>query len=588
MPRPWASPVRQGSLVQCRMSPPSPGSATATPCYLATTKAWREYVVGGKRHSGLSFARIHVLRRLIGRRCQMSHDYWAEGAPRPGLSRRRANKEVTDMDPRRGRKRPLDAPRSISRRTALRWLAGACGATVLARAGLAQAQDARSIHVTGGTMQIFFGFGFAPAAFSAAWYLADSSFTDPSVKAGLYDALFTELKINFLRWELSPAFQPHEGAAYDIDAATVATNHEDPTRAARDRNPGLKVLYSVWSPPGWMKQNGATTGGNGDGNPNTPTDNRLRYDKRDAFGVYLAEFAGRYRDRFGWPVDYLSLQNEPNLNTTYDSCVYTADEYVQMARAVRAQVNAYGNTETKLIGPEYAWAGDDYTAYVNANVGDGLDLLCIHGYAGAWGSDMGAVPSSARTAEPFFQTEFNYNYNVEDTPEQAAVLGNTFCGDVNNGNAGAWFFWQGVQEPDSNPGEGLLLANGSYKTTPVTKISGFTRTKRYYAFQSLTQTVRPGAIARWVTVGSDLSADIKACALKNPDGRLTIVLANRSGTTHNSIAIGVDQLAGSGTVAFTAHATDTDQSNNIWSYSLTDGFGYINLVPYQVIALAQD
>jgi O-glycosyl hydrolase len=482
--------------------------------------------------------------------------------------------------------------RGIGRRAALRSIMGVCSAAALTQAGVTRAlAAANGITVTSSSMQTFYGFGLAPAAWGAQWYFADSSFTSASVKTSLYNALFTDLKLSFIRWEVRPTFKLTEGAAYDITTATVTSLQDDPTRAARSRISGLKIMYSVWSPPAWMKQNNSLVGNRESDDVYSYTLNRLKYDKRDAFGVYLAEFAKQYKAKYGWPIDYISPQNEPNLDLLYDSCMYTPDEYVQMVKAVDAKFANYGNAETKIMGPELSWPGGDYTEYVNNNAGRSLDLLCMHGYGNAWNDDLGDVPYSARTSKPFFQTEFNYNWNVVDTPEQSGHLGNTFCGDVNNGNAGAWFFWQGVQEPDSNPGEGLILATGSYKTNPVTKISGFTRTRRYYAFQSLTQTVRPGAIARWVNVGSYLdggNGNVKACALKNSNGKWAIIIGNRTGNTYNSMSIMVDELASSGTVNFTAHATDAEQSNNTWGYSLTNGYGLINLKPYQVIALAQN
>ena len=71
-------------------------------------------------------------------------------------------------------------------------------------------------------------------------------------------------------------------------------------RRAKRLNPRLTVLATPWSPPAWMKAGGSLVGG------------RLIDEPRyyDAYARYLVKFVRAYR-RAGVPIDYLTVQNEP-------------------------------------------------------------------------------------------------------------------------------------------------------------------------------------------------------------------------------------------------------------------------------------
>ena len=71
-------------------------------------------------------------------------------------------------------------------------------------------------------------------------------------------------------------------------------------RRARQLNPRLTVMATPWSPPAWMKTSDSLVGG------------RLKDDPAiyDAYARYLVKFVQAYAAA-GVPVDYLSVQNEP-------------------------------------------------------------------------------------------------------------------------------------------------------------------------------------------------------------------------------------------------------------------------------------
>src|SRR5690348_1805751 len=71
-------------------------------------------------------------------------------------------------------------------------------------------------------------------------------------------------------------------------------------RRAKQLNPKLTVMATPWSPPAWMKDSGSLVGGR---LIDTPAIYRVYAD-------YLAKFVSAYAAA-GVPIDYLSVQNEP-------------------------------------------------------------------------------------------------------------------------------------------------------------------------------------------------------------------------------------------------------------------------------------
>ena len=76
----------------------------------------------------------------------------------------------------------------------------------------------------------------------------------------------------------------------------------------------IRLMVSPWSPPAWMKSNGAMNGGGS-----------LLPQYRDAWAQCFVRFIQAYAQE-GVPVWGLSVQNEPEATQTWDSCLYSAEE----------------------------------------------------------------------------------------------------------------------------------------------------------------------------------------------------------------------------------------------------------------------
>src|SRR4029453_9521164 len=72
------------------------------------------------------------------------------------------------------------------------------------------------------------------------------------------------------------------------------------TQQARQLNPALRVMGVPWSAPGWMKDNGRMD-----------QMGWLKFENSPTYPQYLVKCLQSYQAA-GVPVDYLSVQNEPN------------------------------------------------------------------------------------------------------------------------------------------------------------------------------------------------------------------------------------------------------------------------------------
>ncbi|HTV23967.1 MAG TPA: hypothetical protein VMG12_34990, partial [Polyangiaceae bacterium] len=92
-------------------------------------------------------------------------------------------------------------------------------------------------------------------------------------------------------------------------------------RAALKLRPDLRLWASAWTPPTWMKTNGAFDGGNFRDEPKMYA----------AYALYLARFVESYRAE-GIDVSMVVPQNEPGQITRYPSCGWTPAQYVTFIR----------------------------------------------------------------------------------------------------------------------------------------------------------------------------------------------------------------------------------------------------------------
>ena len=499
-----------------------------------------------------------------------------------------------------------------------------------------------SVEVTNQQQQTFQGFG-ASLTNTVGAFLPDGGRANKpaSVARSIYNLIFApnnakSLNLTYLRLSLNAdSYQPYSNAPYDFPTAVVKTGQADVIKAAKSFNPALKLYYSNWTPPYWMKQNGLDYNVNDPvtWNVNAPTTNHLLASQKNNYANFLKNYCADFRKYFGYGIDALSFQNEPDINVPYGSCIYpdtsntdpNVAQYIPTLNAVRDAFT--WSSTTQLWGPE---AGDSKNTNYIANAGwaGQLNALCVHSY----GSSVGQLPLGYRNNLPVHMTEWSTDqkyFLINNQPSQpwiASALANQFCKDVNDGQAVTWFWWSIMGNNDlskadepkltdlgsclitanlrSNPSSvykfidqsvgnlpadhSLIVLNDN-KTYPVNKGpyespyksdfgSDYSLTSNYYVFRRLTQSILPGSVSLRTTTNPDSNGgqnDISAAGFRLPSGKYCIVIANQSLTTH-TVNLKLDALASTPYASVKVYYTSIDGSgkpvnDTSWKDTLTNG-----------------
>jgi len=109
-------------------------------------------------------------------------------------------------------------------------------------------------------------------------------------------------------------------------------------KAAQALNPQLRFWASAWSPPPWMKDNGAFDSGAMKDDPKIYA----------AYALYLAKFVEAYRAE-GILVEEIAVQNEPYILTAYPSCRWEPAQYGTFVRDHLGPTLASRKTGAKVM-----------------------------------------------------------------------------------------------------------------------------------------------------------------------------------------------------------------------------------------------
>ncbi|MDZ7310689.1 MAG: T9SS type A sorting domain-containing protein [candidate division KSB1 bacterium] len=103
--------------------------------------------------------------------------------------------------------------------------------------------------------------------------------------------------------------------------------------AKKAHDMGALIIASPWSPPASLKTN------------NNLVDGELREDAYDDYAAHLNSFA-EFMANNGVPIYAISVQNEPDVNVTYESCDWNPN---QMLKFMKENASAIG---TRVMAPE--------------------------------------------------------------------------------------------------------------------------------------------------------------------------------------------------------------------------------------------
>jgi glucosylceramidase len=188
----------------------------------------------------------------------------------------------------------------------------------------------------------------------------------PDVMRSLFDRT-NGIGVSFLRNPMGSADLARSQYSYDDVAGSTDPNltgfsvaHDEVDilpllRQAKAINPGIKMLGTPWSPPGWMKTTGSMIGGS------------LLPSSYTAFANYLVKYVQAY-EAAGVPVDYLTLQNEPlYVPPDYPGESMPATDQLPILRDYLLPALAANQLRTRILVYDHNW---DTPAYPQAVLSD--------------------------------------------------------------------------------------------------------------------------------------------------------------------------------------------------------------------------
>ncbi|MFF3443894.1 ricin-type beta-trefoil lectin domain protein [Streptosporangium sp. NPDC002721] len=314
----------------------------------------------------------------------------------------------------------------------------------------------------------------------------------------------------------------------DFGANGYDTNVRLLTQQAKSLNPALRVKGVPWSAPGWMKDNGRMD-----------QMGWLKFEHYPTYAQYLVKYVQSYQNA-GVPVDYISVQNEPNCcqagNPTamnYPGMSWNSSGLAEFTKNhVYPAFRAAGITTKVLV---HDWNYGDYAAMGAGVLNDAgvrndplFGGIAWHGYGGD--PAIGTQVHNQYPAVRQFSTEHSGgtwigNQHNEDLADIVNYARNW---------SGSLVKWSLALNQNMGPHNGGC----NVCTGLVTVQEGGSRagqvdnTIEYYTTGHLTKFVRPGAFR----IDSTANATIQNVAWRNTDGSKALIAHNR-GTSAQSVRV---------------------------------------------------
>ena len=203
---------------------------------------------------------------------------------------------------------------------------------------------------------------------------------------------------------------------------------------------GAGVLATPWTPPASMKDNGMLTNGS------------LLPAQYANYASYLNIFAG-YMSSNGAPLRAISVQNEPDWPTTYESCVWSATQFLNFFRTNAAAIGSTPVMMPESLGYNFSYSDptlNDPVAVTN------VDLIGGHLYGVTTIQDY---TNAHNKGKPTWMTEFLLN---DQTIGSAITTAQQIHDCLTVGNMSAYIWWKCLGD-----------ANGLVNASGVPQIRGF-------------------------------------------------------------------------------------------------------------------
>lgn len=267
---------------------------------------------------------------------------------------------------------------------------------------------------------------------------------------------------------------------------------------------GVKIWGTPWSPPASMKTNGTTTNGGS-----------LIASDYQAYADYLANYVLTLKKSYGIDLYALSLQNEPEHVATWESCIWTGQQFHDfLLNNLLPSLTKNGVTAKIIMPEEGSWIFDLATTTLNDPVtAAGVSIIAGHDYNQAAAAPY---PLGQNQGKRLWETEVSTFTTFDPSISDALVWGQEIHDWMTVANANAWHYWW-LMGNSSGDNEGLVSQSGQVS-------------KRLYVMGNFSKFARPG----YVRIGATSTpvSGVSISAYKDPNsGTFAIVAINHNGSS---------------------------------------------------------
>jgi len=280
----------------------------------------------------------------------------------------------------------------------------------------------------------------------------------------------------------------------------------------------IKFIGTPWSPPAWMKTNGALTGG---GN--------LETQHYQTMANYMSKFITAYGNA-GVPIWGVTPQNEPEYGpANYPGCVFTAQMEANYVKNNLGPTLASDHPGVNILGFDhnrddvYNWA---QVLYGDPNVAKYIWGIAFHWYAPQ--PDFNNVQSThnLNPSKHLMLTEAAECNTGQDDWGKGETFGYDMINDLNVWAEG-FVQWNSLLQDNGQGMWGPFEGNGvNTCQSPIVVLNGQVVFKpSYYYIGQISRYLPPGS----VRVGANInfnSQNLYATTFMNPDSEIVIVVMN--------------------------------------------------------------
>ncbi len=326
-----------------------------------------------------------------------------------------------------------------------------------------------------------------------------------------------------------------------------------------------RYMVSTWSPPAWMKDNNSCANG-GHVLPQYYAD----------LAALKVEWLRQARTQLGFEAQVESVQNEPNMRTTYDSCEWTTSEMSAFLTNNLQPALAASGLTSKIMAPEASYYSSFDSSWGYPLLNDpgtraAVSVVATHGYGRT--DDFGKpCASCAQYNKPVWQTEDSnldgrYNGSIDDGMVWATEINKA----LNGGRFSAWFYWWVMDLNGGN--EGLIHADPSTDSIQVPK--------RLYVLGHFSRFMRPGSV---VLASTSSDSTLQVTAVRPTTGGVAVVLANNGRSAH-TVTVNLNGLASPPASVTPYRTSATENQSQLAPVGVTSGSFTITVPTKSVVTV---